>query len=249
MTAVDLEQFGVLSSSRDGRRRTRARRAALDALAGRTVWCVSAAPGARPAAQALVQRLAGCGAPRAAELHLPAGEPLQALAEQLHAMLREDGATPAQLDEHAHELYAGGSQDGDTLMRDTIRRGDVVVFGDPAAAMLAEAARERGAHVVWHVAVARRPGRRVVSAWRFVHEPGPAIDAYATRWSDGREAGVVAFMTRADRATGTTMADDPRSGGWDEELGWSHLLADVLAVDRADHVGGRRNARPAVAAR
>jgi hypothetical protein len=249
VTAVDLEQFGVVSSARDARRRTSAQRSALDALGGRTVWCASAASGARPASHALAERLAGCETLRASEFELRADGPLHALAEQLYAMLGGVGAAAAPLDGQAVELYAGGSLDGDALMPDGVRRDDVVVFNDPASAMLAEAVRERGAHVVWHVTIARHVGRRVASAWRFVHEPGPAIDAYATRWSDGREAGLVAFMGPADRATGTAMADDPSSGGWDEELGWSRLLADVLAVDRAEHVGGRRHARPAVAAR
>jgi hypothetical protein len=39
---------------------------------------------------------------------------------------------------------------------------------------------------------------------------------------------------------------DPGPG---DMLGWRSALADVVADDRDEHVGGRRHVRPAVAAR
>jgi hypothetical protein len=43
----------------------------------------------------------------------------------------------------------------------------------------------------------------------------------------------------------TTAGDPP----WDEELGWSRLLGDIVRAGREEHVGGIVHARPAIAVR
>ncbi len=63
------------------------------------------------------------------------------------------------------------------------------------------------------------------------------------------QSGVAAFIPGADAVAAKeqkTAAGDPP---WDEELGWSRLLGDVVRAGREEHVGGIVNARPAIAVR
>lgn len=252
MTSLMLEHFGDPSSAQDIRLRERARSEALDGLAGRTVWCAAAVPERRSAAEALRSRLGGAGAVATGELEIAADGPLRDLARQLDAML-SGRARGQQLDAEQQEIYAGASRDGETLIGGAVRHDDVVVISDPFVAVLAEAVRERGAIVVWQLKrCPRRPA--VARAWRFIERSSPPIDAYVTSWSTplsgGRvQSGVAAFIPGADAVTAKeqkTAAGDPP---WDEELGWSRLLGDVVRAGREEHVGGIVHARPAIAVR
>jgi hypothetical protein len=56
-------------------------------------------------------------------------------------------------------------------------------------------------------------------------------------------------MAGADAVAANEQTTDASARGWDEQLGWSRLLGDVVRADREEHVGGRVHVRPAVAAR
>ena len=106
---------------------------------------------------------------------------------------------------------------------------DVVVMDERDS--FAQEVRERGAHAV--VRVRAMPGR-----------PAAAADAYLYVWS-GRGAlacRVAAVMPRA----GHIAEKEMRAA--DDDLAWGSLLADIVGTDREERVGGRRSARPAVAA-
>ncbi len=253
MTSLMLEHFAVPSSAQDMRLRERARSEAIDGLAGRTVWCAAALPQRRSAAEALRSRLGGAGAVDAGRLDIAADGPLRDLIRQLDAMLCGHARGQRQLDAEQHEIYAGGSRDGETLIGDAVRPDDVVVISDPFVAVLAEAVRERGAIVVWQLELCPRRAS-VARAWSFIERSSPPIDAYVTSWSaplPGRRlrSGVAAFIVSADTVAAKeqkTAADDPP---WDEELGWTRLLGDIVRAGREEHVGGIVHARPVIAVR
>jgi hypothetical protein len=106
---------------------------------------------------------------------------------------------------------------------------DIVVMDerDP----LAQEVRERGAHAV--VRVHAMPG-----------VPAAAVDAYLYVWSGpgALACRVAAVMPRAGRVAEKEMRVV------DDDLAWGSLLADIVGTDREERVGGRRSARPAVAA-
>lgn len=239
MTSLMLEHFGVPSSAHDMRLRERARSEAIDGLAGRTVWCAAAVPEWRSAAEALRSRLGGAGGVATGRLDIAADGPLRDLARQLDAMLSGDAR--------------GASRDGETLIGAAVRHDVVVVISDPFVAVLAEAVRERGALVVWQLAPCPRRAA-VARAWSFIERSSPPIDAYVTSWSTplpgGRvQSGVAAFIAGADTVAAKeqkTAAGDPP---WDEELGWSRLLGDIVRAGREERVGGIVHARPAIAVR
>jgi hypothetical protein len=112
-----------------------------------------------------------------------------------------------------------------------VRPDDIVVLHDPLTAAPAQAIRERGAHAVW----------LLLSP----HSPAPAIDAYVVtgRTSDGAYV-VAAVMPCA----GIVSAKEMRGGSY-RDVGWSSVLADVVARDREECVGGTLHARPAIAPR
>jgi hypothetical protein len=255
VTSLMLEHFNVPSSAQDVRLRERARREAIDGLAGRTVWFAAAVPERRSAAEALRSRLGGAGAGPVAigRLDIAADGPLRDLARQLDEMLSGHMRGQRQLDAEQRELYAAAARDGERLLGAAVHHDDVVVVSDPFVAVLAEAARERGAIVVWQlVPCPRRPA--AARAWSFIARSSPPIDAYVTSWRTplpgGRvQSGVAAFIPVVDAVAAkeqTTTAGDPP---WDEELGWSRLLSDIVRAGREEHVGGIVNARPAIAVR
>ena len=112
-----------------------------------------------------------------------------------------------------------------------VGRADVVVAHDPIAAGLAEAIRERGAHVIVDAegAAAR----------------SPAVHAYVIAWLAPGALGVAAVIP----AAGGVAAKEVERGRGDRALAWSTLLADILSADAGETVGGRFHPRPAVAAR
>ena len=162
-------------------------------------------------------------------------------------------AGSASFDAEQQEIYAGASRDGETLIGGAVRHDDVVVISDPFVAVLAEAVRERGALVVWQLELCPRRAA-VARARSFIERSSPPIDAYVTSWSTplpgGRvQSGVAAFIAGADTVAAKeqkTAAGDPP---WDEELGWSRLLGDIVRAGREEHVGGIVHARPAIAVR
>jgi hypothetical protein len=253
VTSLMLEHFGDPSSAGDMRLRERARSEAIDGLAGRTVWCAAAVPERRSAAEALRSRLGGAGAVATGRLDIAADAPLRDLARQLDAMLSGHARGQQPLDAEQREMYAGASRDGETLIGAAVRHDDVVVISDPFAAVLAEAVRERGALVVWQLELSSRRAA-VARARSFIERSSPPIDAYVTSWSSplpgGRvQSGVAAFIAGADAVAAKeqkTAAGDPP---WDEELGWSRLLGDIVRAGREEHVGGIVHARPAIAVR
>lgn len=126
-----------------------------------------------------------------------------------------------------------------------MREGDVVVLHDPLALVMAEAVRGQGAHAVWEVRLAvAGPG-----PWDFLRRYTTAVDAFLL--VRGPRAGRVAVSQVAallpcPGVISAKVADgDPDTG----ELAWSSALADVVAGDRDERVGGIRHPRPVMAPR
>jgi len=116
---------------RDARVLEHAREAAADALAGRTVWCLSALA-------------SGAVAAAAVEACLCAPEPDGVATRRLHLAA-------------AAASSEGGALDAlDALLGGEVAAGDVVVLHDRAAALLVEPIRARGAHALWQL----QPGER-----------------------------------------------------------------------------------------
>src|SRR6202012_5260460 len=123
-------------------------RRAADQLAGRSVWCIAAAPLETDAADALQRCLRpardeGVASQRSS---LQLGEPLIDLMERLDAMLRGVTMPGPAFSSGEEDTYLKGRQDGDALIPAEVQAGDVVVVHDPTAVALAVAIRERGAH-------------------------------------------------------------------------------------------------------
>jgi hypothetical protein len=77
-----------------------------------------------------------------------------------------------------------------------------------------------------------------------ISDPFVAVLAEAVR-----ERGALVVIAGADTVAAKeqkTAAGDPP---WDEELGWSRLLGDIVRTGREEHVGGIVHARPAMAVR
>jgi hypothetical protein len=202
-----------------------ARSRADDGLAGRTIWCGSAE---------LRERL-GAGAPGTAveALHMRVPGELRRLAERIDAILAAGAPAAPRFGADERALWADSLEQAEGRLGEAVRRDDVVVLHDALTALLAEAAREQGAHVIWHMEVAIAAGGPV---WTLLNPCVCAVDAYARSW-DVPAQGVSAVVPSAGRfADGT-------------ELGWAGVLADVVAADRGDTVGGTVHAKPRVAAR
>ncbi|MEY2533848.1 MAG: hypothetical protein QOF29_1758 [bacterium] len=264
MTSVVNEHVGRPGSTRDARalRRTRAR--AADELAGRTVWCATALPSGQSAARTLRTCLGTGGSVAAGSLEVAAGEPLRPLAQRLDDILRTATATAspigrgdrAPLGPAEAEIYALGQGQGEMLLGAGVARDDVVVLHDALAAVLAQAVRERGAHVVWDVKLGvAAPGQETArDAWAFLRRYTSAIDAFLMSWLEPGDRGqpverIAAVMPSVDIvATKELPMPGEQDTAW-QDVGWSSVLADVVHRDRDEHVGGRLHARPAVAAR
>jgi hypothetical protein len=145
-------------------------------------------------------------------------------------------------------LWAFGSGVGastlftDELGDEDVRPDDVVVLHDPLTAALAEATRERGAHVVGRIE-ARPAGDRELPS---------AMDAYLTSWPAPERGIRIERIACLVPSSGTVATVDVAPGPAAErrhDLGWSSALAAAVAADRADTVGGTRHARPGVPVR
>ena len=209
-----------------------ARRKAVDELAGRTVWFATALTGGRGVAQTLLERFdrVGAGDVAVGRVEMAPGEPLEDLAGRLAVSGSPFGAAE-------RELCATGVESGEGWVGDAVAADDVVVLQDPLSALLAQAVRERGAHAVWYVTVSA-PREAVDHLRSYL----PALDAYvvaSTRW-------VAALMPAADVMARRELT---ARGAPARDVAWGSVLADVVHGDRAESVGGRHHARPAVPVR
>jgi hypothetical protein len=233
-------------TNRDARLLERARRYADEQLAERTVWCVAGLPGSHEAAWALratLQLLRGEGQVAVDCLEIEHGEPMTGLARRVEAML-EGSADPSRgLSREDAADYADACRDGEALIGDAIAADDVVVLHDVLAAITAEAARDRGAHVIWRIDAAG--SATAGEAWAFLHPREHGVDGYVGEWLEPGDAqgrvGAIVPSTRAVAARDVDTGQAP--------AGWGGALAQVVHSDRHETVGGTVHARPMVAIR
>ena len=184
------------------------------------MWCTTALPTGRGPAETLRAHLRARGEVTADSLELAAVEPLRDLAQQLDAVLRTASADVSPiggrpvLGAAERALLRDGRRDGEAMAGDRVLTGDVVVLHDALTAVVAEAVRERGAHVVWEVKVSQ--GAPVRQVWDFLRDATSAIDAFAMSWEGpGHEGRAVerlaAVMPGADAVATTEIATAPRS--------------------------------------
>ena len=228
---------------RDARVLAFAREQAADALAGRTIWCVAALPSGLAAAEAVEACLRRPAQERVATRWrgVEAADELRRLTARVEAMLSGGLAAPAAFGARERDAYDEAVADGDARLGDEVAADDVVVLHDALAATLAVAARARGAHVVRHLHGGVR-GAAAVAAAQFLDRFERPVDAWVA--SGGGE--IAAAMPSPGHV------DRKRAAGGGEErdgLCWRALLADVVAEDREEHVGGTVHVRPLVAAR
>jgi len=242
MTSMVTERFRTPRSTREARALQAVRKRMGDGLADRTVWCTAGLRSGRISAATLYDRLrrAGAGAGR---LEPPPGdEPLRRLCERLDGLLRgSDGRRASPED---GDVYAGGVEHGEDMLGDTVAPDDVVVLHDPLTAVLGQAARERGAHVLWRLpAVSGAVGPRVAGAWSFMRRHTAAPDAYVITSSGPDMHRIVAIVPSRGLVAAKEVDPDQH------DVGWSSMLADVVRADRDETVGGIFHARPTVAMR
>jgi trehalose synthase len=252
MTVLKIERFPAPSTVRAARKLISEGSRAADRLAGRTVWCATALPAGRAPAAALRECLEWAeqsgvttGAFEVAPL-----DPVRQVAQHLQAMLHGPRPPEGQISPDEGDVYAEAASEGDAMVGEGVCPDDVVVVHDPLTASLAQAIRERGAHVVWRIEVGTaQPGE----AWSFLRRYTSAVDAYLMTWSAAGEGGVrveriAAVMPAPDSVETRDVTPGPAAERR-HDLGWSSALAAAVAADRAETVGGTRHARPGVAAR
>ena len=237
------------ATRRDARLLEGARRRSEEHLAGRTVWCIAALPGGRKDAWTLRACLREGDAEGGTAVHcleITATEPLAGLGQRLQAMLVGSAGSSRGLSRADAATYAEGCLDGEATIGGSVRADDVVVLHDALAAVTAEAARERGAHVVWRIDARVAPARApALDAWDFMRPQARGVDGYVGEWilSDFAPKRIGAVVP----STGTVAAHDvgPRHA----RVGWTTALAELVQADRHETVGGTVHARPAVAVR
>jgi hypothetical protein len=245
MTIWTVEGMRPLTN-RDARLLERARRYADEQLAGRTVWCVAGLPGGREAAlalRAILQPLRGERPVAVGCLEIEHGEPMTGLARRVEAMLEGSADPSPGLSREDGADYADACCDGEALIGDTIAADDVVVLHDVLAAITAEAARGRGAHVIWRIDAAA--SATAGEAWAFLRPHEHGVDGYVGEWLEPGDApgriGAIVPSTRAVPARHVDTGHAP--------AGWGGALAQVVQSDRYETVGGTVHARPMVAIR
>ena len=264
MPSVVIDRLEPPSSARRARTSDVARARATDRLAGRTVWCATALPAGRGAAQTLRGCLTADGCVVAQELQITPAEPFRAVAAKLDQALRFASAmvslagidrVSGRLDRREQAEYADGARGDEALAGDRVEPGDVVVLHDALTAALGEALRGRGAHVVWEVPLGPAPaGVAVAATWAFLHPHARAIDAVVMSWTaaERRAWGVERIAAAMPSPALLATKEIPASGADAQRRhnrGWSTLLADIVDRDRGESVGGALHARPAVPAR
>lgn len=152
----------------------------------------------------------------------------------------------------ANHLELGGDEPR-RHVADRVGPDDVVVAHDAVSAGAALAARECGAHAVWHVllSAARWSGTREMLD--VLSEVTSSVDAYLLTWVDlGPRGQVVEHVAAAMPSTGVVAAKElgvPPADEWSRRLVWRIALAEIVRSDRDECVGGRLHPRPTVAAR
>jgi trehalose synthase len=253
VASLTTEHFGTPTSARARRALDSARKRALDRLAGRTVWSAVALPGGRPGARRVAAglRWAGGSGVSARSLDVTAGDPLLDLARRLEGRLSGTSGTRSDAGAADREVYADGMGAGEGLVARRVRPGDVVVLHDPLTAALSKAIRERGAHAVWQVRIGSAPREATVDeAWSFLRAYTETMDAYVVTRGSPMPGGVVVGQVAAlIPSSGVLSAKLIEGGQESDDLAWSSILADVVAGDRDETVGGTHHPRPAVAPR
>jgi hypothetical protein len=178
VTSVVIEQLGAPAGSRAAQAADAAHRRAVDALAGRTVWCVTATAPGRVHADALCECVAWAsdGAVDARRIDIEHSEDLWDLGDS--------------------ERYGEAARTGDGLAAADAVADDVVVLHDPMSVALAHGIRDRGPHVVWEL----DPG----AEWQLLELEARDVDAFVIAWPG---VGLAAIMSAPDRVTAKRYAD------------------------------------------
>jgi hypothetical protein len=189
----------------------------------------------------------------AAPLLVDASDQLRRLAERLDGMLAGAAPPGAGFGSAEQDLYADGAQGGDELVPDSVGADDVVVAHDALSALVARAARERGAHAVLRFRFAAGPGTSALQALEFLRSFTFGVDAYVLTWLErGPRGEVVERVAAAMPSAGIVAAKEfPSRLSADQQrrLAWRMALAEVVRSDRGECVGGRLHPRPTVAVR
>lgn len=257
MPRLIIERFDPPSSTHAARVRSWAGEQAADELGGRHVWCAAASPRGRSDAMALRERLRAVGdATAAAQLDVEEAESLHELAQRLDAMLAglETAGTSDALGAAERAGCAEAVAAAEQVIGGDVVGDDLVVVHDAVAALAAQAMRGRGAHVVWHLH--HGPGRQGATpgaaraALDFMGRYTGTVDAFISSSVELAPGGRVVHRVAAMMPGADLLAAKEIIGpDIDDHLAWGSALAEVLAGDRDEHVGGRRHVRPAVAAR
>lgn len=236
--------------ARDLRVVAHTRELASDVLGGRTVWCVATSSSGQAAAADLRACLStpaedGISAGERG-IGADAGTDLRRLAELLDGMLGGD-VSGGELSTRERAVFAAGVADGEALLGPGVRADDVVVLHDALAAVLAEAARARGAHVIRHLS---GPARSAAAAQArgFLHAFEHAVDAYVVAGAAPSRR-LAAAMPAPSHVALKEVATRDAPGEPGAGLGWRAVLAEVVGEDRDEHVGGTLHARPVIAVR
>ncbi len=254
MSSLLIEHLAVADSPRRARAHHVAGERAGDVLAGRTVWCATAVPRARRAAEHLRDQIEGATPDGGAEtLHIQADERQLRAGEHLDRLLDGSDARRADLPREEQESCAEAATRRD-LFDAGVGEGDVVVAHDALSAMLIEAVRELGAHSIWRLGLrgcSSTSGTR--QALEFVHRFTPGVDAYVITWHErGRHGEIFESVAAAMPSAGILASKEfpSRSAGVEpRRLAWRMALAEIVRSDRGECVGGTLQPRPTVAAR
>ncbi len=232
-------------STREARRLAWARERWEEQLSGRTVWCVASLPDGRDAAWQLRGRLRSSeGGVAVGYIVIATDESLGALGERLESMLA--GLVGEGLSRDDASIYTFACGDGETMLGAAVEDGDVVVLHDAVAAVTAEAARDRGAHVFWRIDAAASPALpSAVEAWDFIRPHARGVDGYVGAW--GTPGAARERIGAVMPSTGAVTVHDV--GAIHVPAGWSGALAELVMDDRLETVGGTLHARPTVAVR
>jgi hypothetical protein len=254
VTSLVIEQIEIPASSRQWRAITAARERVADVLAGRTVWCAAAIPSCIGAADELRAGLDGAAPGMSADrLAVQRGARLSRLDDAVDRMLAGGSSARASGTAEEETLFADAVVDGDALLGDDVGPGDVVVAHDGVSALVARAARERGAHVVWRLRTCEESSHGMRQARDLLRSFSAGVDAYVLRWLERGTRGEVIEGVAAAMPSSDIVAvtQTPGSGGGEElrYLAWRIAYAEIVRDDRQEHVGGTLRTRPAVAAR
>ena len=253
MTSLVIEQIEIPAGVRQWRAMATARERVAEVLAGRKVWCATAVRRHNEAADELRACLQGAAPGLSADRLEVHGRPqLSPLADAVDRMLT--GGSPARVFNAAEQaLVAEAASDADELLGDLVAPGDVVVAHDGVSALVARAARDRGAHAVWRVRIPWGSTHSARQARDLLRSFTGGVDAYVLRWFERSAGGEVVERVAAAMPSTDIVAvkQTRRSGGGEElhDLAWRMAYAEIVRGGRQEHVGGTLHTRPAVAAR